>query len=396
MIPLLIIYSLMLLGGFSQPKKENIVNLKQAISQNYYKDIPDSILKKDWLEFEKYLDPYTRVLDSLDMIKFENDFIGRGKGVIGITTDSVKGGHRIIETTSGGSAYDMGIIRGDIIIKVNGKVPKSSEDLGNLISGNIGGNVHLDILRNHKNLKVTLQRGTLFYKSVFCQRLNRTGIINIEKFNNLVSIEFLLNSVKVNPDNVDTLIIDLRNNLGGSLYECLGVTDEFFDEGKVILKRKGNKTVDYDYATEGGKWLDNKTIIVLQNSYSASASELLSGCLKFGRNAVIVGDTSYGKGLVQTRLDVGENIVYVTTSEYFPLGYVKVHGIGILPDKKMKTIRYGKLPDKFDVKLFRKTFPNPSLDALKSPMLKGRKHISHLIWDKDGELFEILLQKPYK
>ena len=109
-----------------------------------------------------------------------------------------------------------------------------------------------------------------------------------------------------------------------------------------------------------------------------------------------MGDTSYGKGLVQSQIDINGGRLIVTSSEYFPLGYVKVDGVGVAPHKRMEGIKKGLLPKNFDMSKFRKLYPKPSVYALNNSLLKGTKGISHLIWEKEGELFEILLQKPFK
>lgn len=375
---------------------ENVNEIKQLIKDNYYKNIPDSLVSLDWVNFNKHLDPYTRVLDSVELVKFNNSFMSRKDGVVGITLDSTEMGYEILETPNGGNAYSMGVIRGDIIKKVNGKIPNTFQELNSLIETKNNNEIHLDILRNKKIIKIHLKKETLIYKNVFSQKLGKTAIISIEQFNYLSSIEFLINSISLQPNSIDTLIIDLRNNPGGSLYECLDIADQFFNDGTILVKRKSVRDSLFDYSKEDGKWIDVKNIIVLQNSNSASASELLSGILKFGRNAKVVGEKSYGKGLVQTRMNIGNTVLYVTTYEYFPLGYVKVNGLGIIPDRRVTTpLKVGKLPDNFNVKRFRELYPIPSREALSSNLLKGRRGVSHFLWDKDGELFEILLQKSY-
>ena len=374
----------------------NINQVKNKISDNYYKPIPDSVKKLEWNEFQKFLDPYTRVLDSSEIASFDRDMQNIAHGVVGITIDSVKGGFLVLETENEGSAYEMGIVRGDIIRKVNNKNPKSMKEFSSMVRGNVGTKVKMEIERNNKTLQFTIERTVIYYKNIHSQILNKTAIIDIESFHNLAGIEFTLHSVAINTHQIDTLIIDLRDNPGGLLNECVRICDEFFNSNFVLLTRVSNNDIMHTYSSKGGEWLHDITIIILQNSYSASASELLSASLKHGRGAIIVGDTSYGKGLVQSQIDINGGRLIVTSSEYFPLGYVKVDGVGVAPHKRMEGIKKGLLPKNFDMSKFRKLYPKPSVYALNNSLLKGTKGISHLIWEKEGELFEILLQKPFK
>lgn len=373
----------------------NINQVKNKISNNYYKPIPDSIKKLEWNEFQKFLDPYTRVLDSSEIATFDRDMQNIARGVIGITIDSVKGGFMVVETENEGSAYEIGMIRGDIIKKVNNKSPKSMKEFSSLVRGNVGSNVNLEIVRNNKTIHYTVQRTVIYYRNIHSQILNKTAIIDIESFHNLSGIEFTLHSVAMNTHPIDTLIIDLRDNPGGLLNECVRICDEFFNSNFLLLTRISSNDIMHTYSSKGGEWLRDITIIVLQNSHSASASELLSASLKHGRGAIIVGDTSYGKGLVQSQIDIDGGRLIVTSSEYFPLGHIKVDGVGVVPNKKLKGIKDGFLPKNFDMRKFRKLYPKPSVYALNDPLLKGHKGISHLIWEKEGELFEVLLQKPF-
>lgn len=373
----------------------NINQVKNKISDNYYKTIPDSIKRLEWNEFQKYLDPYTRILDSNGIYEFDKDMQNVAKGVIGISIDSVKEGYKVIEIENEGSAYENGIMRGDIIRKVNNKKPKSLKEFSSMVRGDVGTSVKIEVLREQKILHFTVERSVIYYRNVHSQILNNTAIIDIESFHNLAGIEFTLHSVALNTHQIDTLIIDLRDNPGGLLNECLRICDDFFDSHLVLLSRVSSNTINHTYSTKGGEWLNDIIIIVLQNQYSASASELLSASLKEGRGAIIIGETSYGKGLVQSQVDIDGGRLLVTSSEYFPLGHVKVDGVGVSPHKKLHDIKKGYLPKNFDIKKFRKLYPKPSIDALNDPQLKGKRGVSHLIWEKDGELFEILLQKPF-
>lgn len=374
----------------------NMLQAKEIISQNYYKELPDSIKKLPWDEYKKYLDKYTRILDYEEAQDFERSFNNKLEGVVGIIIDSSYFGFYIEEVLQDGSAYREGIIRGDIIEKINNKKPTSQDDIKYLMQGIVGSKVKLDILRGKKRLVYTLERNILQTSSIISQKLDKTAILQIESFNDNVDFEFYLNTVKLNPHTVDTLIIDLQYNGGGLLYKCLRITEEFFTKNTLLLTRVSRNDTAFDFSTkERGVWSDIKVIIILQNKFTASASELMTAVLKHGKNAIVLGDTSYGKGLVQSQFDVQGGRVFVTSQEYYPLGKIKINGIGVIPEKKLERPLYEDFLPNFDIKQFREQYPHPSIEALEDIRVKGRENISHIIWEREGEIFEILLQKPY-
>jgi len=383
---------------FAKPHETNInmLQVKEVISKHYYKELPDSIKHLPWSEYKKHLDRYTRILDFKEASDFDKEMSRRLEGVVGISVDSSDSGFYIDEVFKDGSAYNEGIVRGDIIKKINGKNLKTHSDISYLISGRIGTRVNLEILRGNKLLEFNLQRIVLEESSVFSQKKDKTAIIQISGFTEKSDFEFYLHSVALNPKTIDTLIIDLQHNGGGLLYKCLRISEEFFTKDELMVMRISRSDTAFDFSQkEKGIWSDAKFIIVLQNHYTASASELLSAILKYGRNAIIKGDTSYGKGLVQSQFEVQGGRLFVTSQEYYPLGKIKVNGIGVVPDKNIEFPLYYDFTPDFDIKKFREDYPNPSINALKDIRIKNKSHISHILWEKDGELFEMLLQKAY-
>ena len=375
----------------------NMLQVKEVISQNYYKELPDSIKKLPWGEYKKHLDKYTRILDNKEAEDFERRFNNKLEGVVGVFIDSSATGFYIEEVLQDGSAYREGIIRGDIIEKINNKKPINQSDIKLLMQGRIGTKVKLDILRGNKKIEYNLERNIIQTPSVISEKLDNTGIIQIESFNDNVDFQFYLNSVALDPNTIDTLIIDLQYNGGGLLYKCLRITEDFFTKDNLMLTRVSRYDTAFDFTTKDrGMWSNIKTIIILQNKFTASASELMTAVLKYGKNAIVVGDTSYGKGLVQSQFEVQGGRVFVTSQEYFPLGKIKINEIGVIPDKSLEPIIYDDFIVDFDMKKFREDYPHPSLQALNDKRLKGRTNISHILWEKEGELFEILIQKPYK
>lgn len=375
----------------------NMLQVKEIISQYYYKELSDSIKKLPWNEYKKHIDLYTRVLDYEEVKNFENRFNNKLEGAVGIIIDSSDNGFYIEEVLHDGSAYREGIIRGDVIEKINNKRPVSQSDIKYLMQGRIGSEVRLEILRGKRKLEFNLERNIIEEPSVISQKLDKTAIIQIASFDDNVDFEFYSNSIALNPGTIDTLIIDLQYNGGGLLYKCLRITEEFFKKNTLLSTRISRTDTAFDFSTkENGIWSDVKVIIILQNHYTASASELMSAVLKYSKNAKVFGDISYGKGLVQSQFDVQGGRIFVTTQEYYPIGKIKVNGIGVAPDKEFGSSLYDDYIPDFDVKKFREEYPHPTIQALEDKRLKGRTNISHVLWEREGEIFEILLQKAYK
>lgn len=383
------------LFNFSIAQDNDFKKEKDIICYNYYKEIPDSIKSLPFKIFAVSLDKYTRVLYK-EQVGIYNDYmLNRWNATLGITFDSTSRGFEIYSVYQESDAYESGLERGDILVSIDGKQPKNADELEQLAKGRVNSIANIVVKRDDDTIDINILRRDYVFDNVYSQKLYNTAIIKIESFHAFVSMEFFVNSSILEPSSIDTLIIDLRGNSGGLLRDCLDIADEFIDDDVLILSRASRKDTIRDFSRKGGKWIGDKVIIVLQDSVSASASEVLSSILKEYKGAVVVGDTSYGKGLVQVVIDYEDKVFIVTSSEYFTMGKNKIHGIGVIPDKSLKDIKLEKLPKNFKLKEFREKYPHPSLEALRDPLLKGQKNISHLIWEKDGELFEILLQKPY-
>lgn len=386
---------LLFLFNFQIARENDFKKEKEIIIKEYYKEIPDSIKALPFHSFIFNLDRYTRVLDKKQKMMYTEYMLNRNNGSVGIMFDSTELGFEIYSIYKKSEAYRSGLERGDVLVEINGVQPKNGDEIDSLISGEVQSYVNLKLKRGEESLQVRLMRENIEYNNIYSQKISRTAIIKINSFHMFTYTEFLANSEYLRPYEIDTLIIDLRDNSGGFLRDCLDIADEFIDDEELLISRISKNDTIRSFSSYGGIWSDIKHIIILQNSLSASASEVLASILQKNKGAIVIGDISYGKGLVQTVLDYEDKIFIVTSSEYFTLGKNKIHGIGVIPNKPLKEMCSEELPPNFNLKEFREKFPNPSLEALKSPLLKGRKNISHLIWEADGEIFEILLQKPY-
>lgn len=372
------------------------VRVKELIHQKYYKTLPDSIYNLPWDEFSKNLDPYTRILDSSASENFRYRINGIIQSSIGAYFDSTEYGIAITRVLVEGSAYSAGLMKGDIINSINGSRVLNLDTLSDHLIYGSDSVIDFNINRCDSVFNVRVYKGLINKSSVYSERINNTGIIDIHKFGAYTYLQFMFNAYKIQTMTLDTLIIDLRGNPGGRLDQALYIADEFINGHMLMLKAVGRTDSMLFYSDSGGSCNNIKKLIVIQDSNSASASEVLCGILKTCCNAEVIGKNSYGKGVIQDMVPIPGGDIMITIGEYFPGGTMKIHGIGIPVTRGAKLIDRKTLPFYFDAMDFRNRYPKPSVQALEDPILQGCTHISHILWEDNGILLEMLLQKVYE
>ena len=283
-------------------------------------------------------DRYTRFLDK-DAFSEEKSQIKAelcGIGVqIGINKEKKI---IVIRPIPGTPAYKAGIEAGDLINKIDGKSTKdfTVDDAAKLIRGPINSKVKLTILRSGKSKAVSIVRGKIPLRSVQSVELleRKIGYIRLTSFISRKTDEEMKDAVK-KLSGAKGLVLDLRDNPGGLLNQAIKVSNLFLDDGYIV------STVDRDgYKTSvkvKGDSICNLPLIVLINKGSASASEITSGALKDNNRATLVGEQTFGKGLVQgiNRLDDGSG-VNITIARYLTPNDVDINKKGITPDVAIK------------------------------------------------------------
>jgi carboxyl-terminal processing protease len=244
-------------------------------------------------------------------------------------------------------AYRAGIKSGDLIIKIDDKSTNGMaiEDAVSLMRGKPGTSVNLTIKRNNQKpfvvnivrevIKITSVKGYLLYEDI--------GYVRISSFQNPTANLLKQTIKKLNQENngkLKSLIIDLRNNPGGLLQSAVDVANLFINEKGLIVYTKGRiKSSNVKFNTKPGDIMSSAPIVVLINEGSASASEIVAGALQDHKRAVIMGKTSFGKGSVQTILELKNGYgIKITTSRYYtPLGR-SIQAKGIEPDIILENI----------------------------------------------------------
>ena len=297
-------------------------------------------------------EPYTRFMTKKDFEELTTSITSKIYG-IGVNIYSKSGKTEIFNVMPGTPADFAQLKQGDIITHVDGKDigGMNVSEVANLVRGPENSIVELTILRKRKKLTKIIKRKEIKIKSVKSSVLdNHIGYIKIVSFmSGTTPNEFIeaLNNTK----NADSLIIDLRGNTGGLLDNAVFIADTFINQGKIvdIIYRNGyRKSIR---ARDEGVPL-NKPIVVLVNGTSASASEILSGALKDAHKATLVGNKTFGKGLVQKVVPLPNSTgLNVTIARYLTPNGTDINKLGIKPDVEVGTDIDFLIEDKTDVQL---------------------------------------------
>jgi carboxyl-terminal processing protease len=269
------------------------------------------------------LDPHSSFFDPRDFQLLREDQRGQYFGV-GMKVGARNNMTIVMEIFTGAPAYKAGIRPGDILVAVSDKSTEglSTSDVADLLKGPRGTTVKVSVMRQgHSDpLVFEVTRDAISRKSVPDAFLVRPGIayMQILQFNETTSREMDDNLKRLGEQNLKGLILDLRNNPGGLLNEGVAVADHYLRKGQVIVSHRGRSSAEKQYtAHEGGAGRDYP-IVVLVNRYSASAAEIVAGALQDHDRAWVLGDNTFGKGLVQTVYPLSENTgLALTTAKYY-------------------------------------------------------------------------------
>jgi len=300
----------------------------REVSLRYVDEVdPEKLMRKGIDAMLESLDPYTVLIDEADTQ--EIDIITTGKyGGVGIEAGSRGGKIVVIAPIEGYSAFKKGVKAGDVILKVNdisveGLTP---EDVQNLIHGEPGTTVSVTIQRYgvDQPLNFELERQYIEVKNVeyagFIGPRKEVGYILLSRFSQNTGEEVRNAVLKFKKkDDLKGIILDLRNNPGGLLDEAVKTVDKFVGPGIKVVETRGRiKENNSVFRTEEPALAGKIPLVVLQNSGSASASEVVAGSLQDLDRAVIVGEQSFGKGLVQIIRPLSYNTALkITTSKYY-------------------------------------------------------------------------------
>ena len=284
-------------------------------------------------------DPYTRFLDPKEFKQMQIDTSGELTGVgIQITLDKDTKDIVVVSPIEGTPASKAGVQPKDVIVSVDGKSTKgmTTEDAVKLIRGKEGTEVTLGLRRKGAVVMVPLKRARIEINAVESrlstgQDGTKVGYIRLKQFNAKASREMRTAIRNLEQKGAQGFVLDLRSNPGGLLEASVDIARQWLDEGTIVSTKTRDGIQNVRRAT--GSALTNRPVVVLVNEGSASASEILSGALQDNNRAVLVGQKTFGKGLVQSvrGLSDGSGLT-VTIAKYLTPKGTDIHKNGIRPD----------------------------------------------------------------
>lgn len=323
--------------------------LESLLDQNFLFDYNEDQIYEGSLKgmFANLGDPYTSYYSPDEFSKLMESLNGRYSG-IGLSVQASKEGYiKVVSVFDNSPAKEAGIKSGDYLTKVNGEAfgGNQLEEAVAEIKGKPGTDVSLTILRTEeekadsKEFDVKVTRADVNVDTIDDDILEvrgkKIGYIHIKAFDDITWQDFSDSYSKLMAQDIDGLILDVRNNPGGALDVVINIADNFLDEGVIVTTKdkNGKEVIEKSDANAS-----DIPITVLQNENSASASEILAGAMKDRGRAKVIGTQSFGKGVVQKvfNLDNGAG-AKITISEYFTPNGTQINEVGVTPDIEVES-----------------------------------------------------------
>jgi carboxyl-terminal processing protease len=311
--------------GFFSTKQPTTLDEVMYLVEQHYVDkidlgtIADTIIQS----VINKLDPHSEYLSYQELNSLNEQLEGRFSG-IGIEFDMIHDTLYVTYVIPDGPAAKGGLKNGDKIIGVDNKkvsgIRLPTDSIKSFIKGDAGSVVEISCLRNNSPFKTAIKRGNIELSSVDAAYMinAQTGYIRLNKFANNTYKEFMRALMELKARNMKNLIFDLRDNGGGILDQAIEIADEFLSDDKLITYTEGNHSPRKNYTCKRQGQFESGQVVVLCNEGSASASEVLMGALQDWDRATIVGQTSFGKGLVQEVFELRDkSALKLTIARYY-------------------------------------------------------------------------------
>ncbi len=285
-------------------------------------------------------DVYTVYMDAEESSDFYDDLHGKVGSGIGIEMGLRDGYVRVLRTLPDNPARRAGILAGDIIYKVDGEEvwSLSSDEVAKKVRGEEGSEVTITVVRNGKEKDFTMKRETINNVSAYVEYDGKTAIITVTRFDNDTGTMVQKMAQEFASKSVNKVILDLRGNGGGYVSAAQDLLSLWLDNQKILVQKSkhyGNTTTN---TASGRAILKDMKTIVLVNGSTASASEIVAGALQDYGKATILGEKTYGKGVVQSLFDglSGGATLKVTTAEWYTPKDRSINQTGITPDVEVE------------------------------------------------------------
>lgn len=322
---------------------KTLENFKAMLKQKYIGEIDEDKLIEGAIK--GYIagldDPYTEYLPKEEMQEFTEEtnaeYVGIGVYVANNTENNTI---LVAGVMKNSPALEAGMQAGDIIAKVDG-VSYTGEQLSDatkVLKGQEGTTVKVTIIREEKEIELTVTRKKIIVEHVASQMLDdKIAYIQIDSFDNGVVESFKEQISTLKNDGAKGIIIDLRSNGGGIVDQATGVADLFLEKNETILITKSKNEEEEITKAKINPIITDTPVVILVNEGTASASEILAAALKEKYGATIVGKTTYGKGVIQTLYSLTDGSgLKITTDEYYTPNHNKINKVGITPDVEVQ------------------------------------------------------------
>jgi len=284
------------------------------------------------------LDPYSAYMSPEVFNEMQTETSGEFGG-LGIEVTMESGVVKVISPIDDTPASRAGIKAGDYIVKINGVQVqgKSLSDAVDLMRGQVGSSIELTVRRRgeKKALTFDIVREVIQIQSVKADLLKKNiGYIRLTSFNENSGKQIKKEIESLEKNNaIKSYILDLRNNPGGLLSQAIRISDFFLDNGEIVSTKSRKKSENRKWFAQKGDLTNGKTLIVLINYGSASASEIVAGALKDHKRAILIGENSFGKGSVQSIIPLKNNgAIRLTIAKYYLPSGKSISEVGVSPD----------------------------------------------------------------
>ncbi len=332
------------------------IDLFGEVLEKINKEYVDEINQSDSMDSAingllQSLDPYSAYMSPEVFNEMQTETSGEFGG-LGIEVSMESGVVKVISPIDDTPASRAGIKAGDYIIKINDfqVQGKSLSEAVELMRGPVGSEIELTVRRRgeKKALTFNIVREVIQIKSVKTDLLEKNiGYIRLTSFNENSGKQIKKEIQKFERnDEVKSYILDLRNNPGGLLSQAIKISDFFLDNGEIVSTKSRKASENRKWFAKQGDLTNGKTLVVLINYGSASASEIVAGALKDHKRAILLGESSYGKGSVQSIIPLkNDGAIRLTVAKYYLPSGKSISEVGVSPD-----IEVSEETDNFKIK----------------------------------------------
>ena len=318
---------------------DQLMNVFEKVRSEYVDKVDDKTLLQGAINgMLASLDPHSSFLDARDFTNLRTQTDG-AYGGLGLTVTMEDGAVKIVTPTEDTPAFRAGLKAGDYITHLDGVLIYGGtlDEAVDKMRGEPGSDIKLTIVRSgrDKPFDVTLKREVIQLRPVKWEAKGRVGYININTFNKQTGedVRKALNDLEAKNGGMIGYVVDLRSNPGGLLDQAIEVSDAFLDRGEIVSQRGREKSDIERYYARAGDLAHGKPIVVLVDSGSASAAEIVAAALQDHKRGLVMGERTFGKGSVQTLIPLTDTTALrLTTARYYTPSGRSVQEGGVRPD----------------------------------------------------------------